>query len=314
MMRTPLSQPPRPFIAILLAALMLALPALLAAAPRAQQQQDADEPQTAEQWLEKLEQRGREIDSFQARVVLDKQNKLLGDRQIRIGDLEYLAGDPEQNQPDRFAARFKQLLVDGKVHERRVDYIFDGSWLVERNVDNRLFIKRQVVPPGEQLDPLRIDGPFPVPIGQEKEAILQHYNVELVPPEAADASGGQGDGANNNQQGEAAQSPPPVHLRLTPKADAAQPDAGQANAGQNQTGPQFQRVDLWFDRQTLLPEKVETIENERGAGAEKITTVTLRNIRVNELSEEEAAARFDTSTPEPGSGWRVEVAPWQQRQ
>jgi len=43
-----------------------------------------------------------------------------------------------------------------------------------------MFQKRQVVAPGESFDPLSIDGPFPLPLGQKRETVLARFDVKLI--------------------------------------------------------------------------------------------------------------------------------------
>jgi hypothetical protein len=228
------------------------------------------------QWLDKLEARGREIRSFQANVMYDKRDALLADRQARTGQLLYIAGG--EDQPPRFAVLFAQLIADGKVHEQKLEYLFDGTWLVEKDHKQKRFEKRQVVAPGEKarVDPLAIDGPFPVPLGQKRQEVLGRFEVTLIAPGDPD----------HPAEVDA------VHLRLVPRADAPAPREQK----------KFDRVDLWFDRQTLLPVRVKTDE-----GA--ITTmVTLSHGKANELDEPAIARVLDLRPP--SSGWRVEIKPW----
>ena len=260
-----------------------------AAQPQQQNQSEQDNParSTAEavvRWLDKLEKRGQNIQSLQARIVYEKNNQLLGDRRIHTGDILYhdAARGPER-QP-RFHVAFEHLIVNNARRPHRVDYIFDGNWLVEKNHQRKLFLKRQVVPPGQQLDPLQIDGPFPVPIGQKRREVLQRFNVKQIdPPEETDTLPN-ADELDN----------PPLHLRLTPREDAPNVKGRE----------QFKQIDMWFNRDTLLPLRVRTVNDSQVE-----TTVRLYNVRVNEIDDEQLAERFDTTPPE--QGWRVETTPWQ---
>lgn len=229
----------------------------------------------AVQWLDRLEQRGEEIETLTGKVDYEREDELLGGTDVRLGKVWYAAGNGEDGA--RFAIHFDQIVTDdGAVRPYDVAYIFDGEWLAERQGDRKLFQKRQVVPPGEQFDPLQIDGPFPLPIGQKRDEVLERFDVELIEPEP--------DSEREHL----------VHLRLTPREDV--PAAyGEA---------EFDVVDMWFDRETLLPARVETRERHNR------TAVILEDQTVNELDEEDLAERFDTDPPPEGSGWRVEVSPY----
>lgn len=226
---------------------------------------DADPDATPQvvQWLDKLEARGREIRNLQANLVYRKVNTLLLDEQIRTGALLYVAATPEE--PARFAIDFTSLIVNDTVKPDQTTWIFDGQWLVEKQPAQKLFIKRQVVAPGKRLDPLAVDGPFPLPLGQKRDDVLRRFHVELAPTDKAGL----------------------VHLKLTPR---------------NQNESQFRGVDMWIDRESLLPVEVTTLDE-----SENQTRVQISKPRVNELAPEDVGKRFDTTSPAPGSGWRVET-------
>ena len=235
----------------------------------------APEPNPAVQWLDKLEVRGREIRSFRADIVFDKSDELLKDRVTRTGELSYLAGEREgtaaANHP-RFAVIFRQLIADGKLRNEMVEFIFDGEWLVEKDHKHKRFEKRQVVAPQDKgkIDPLSIDGPFPLPLGQKREQVMRRFDATVV---------------SEDDDGK-------LHLRLIPRPDAPM----------LRDQKKFDSVEFWFDRQSLLPVKVVTDE-----GA-VVTTVTLSNPRANDLDEHKAAELFRTDPPK--GGWRVEIKPW----
>lgn len=248
----------------------------------------ADPSPEVVEWLDELEARGGRIESLQADVIYQKFNPLLSDRQTRIGEIDYLAADPESGRSAKFAVHFEQLIINDALRDQNLDWVFDGAWLVEKQVKpdgRKLFLKRRIVPPGEVFDPLRIDGPFPIPIGQERERVLARFDVQIIEP----------DEENNSFPHDLDQ--PPLHLRLTPRF-------GEPGTGDRES---FEQVDLWFDRETLLPLRVHAVDD-----SEVETTVTLTETKVNGLSEAEIAERFDTSTPPPGSGWEVEVTPWEE--
>jgi len=239
----------------------------------------ADNPADAEAvtWLKKLETRGAQLKSLEANLVYKKRNTISEELQTRTGRVYFAAADEQNDKPPRFAVSFEHLIVDAAARPHQIDFVFDGTWLVERNHATKQFFKRQVVPPGQKIDPLRLDGPFPLPMGQKHQAVLARFDVEIIPPE-----------------GEAAKGPvlPPLHLKLTPKKDAPQ----------IQGQKQFDRVELWYDRRTLLPVKVLTVE-----GASE-TEVKLKNVQADTLNEAALEKHLDV-TP-PGEGWRTQIEPW----
>jgi hypothetical protein len=230
----------------------------------------ADDP--AVKVLDELEARGSKLRSFQARLKYTREQGLLGDSQLRIGSIDYHAGESA-----KFAIRFTHLVVDNALREKRSDYIFDGQWLAEVNIDEKQFIRRQIVAPGETYDPLKIgEGPFPFPIGQKRDEVLRQFTAKVIAPNEDDP-------ANTR------------HLQLKPRTH---PETGKPTS-------EFTTVDIWYGTESLLPVKIVTYEEE----ADNTTIVELVDAKVDAIDDKAAKQLFDTATPPVGSGWRVEVKP-----
>jgi hypothetical protein len=141
----------------------------------------------ADDLLVALETADQDIRTFTAGLRYTRTFALAGDEQIRDGALYFETvdrGGPGVPASRRFAVRFKSLQVGSRVETEPKEYIFDGEWLVEKLEKSKDFIKRQVVPPGERFDPLRIgEGPFPVPLGQRRDEVLERYEARLAPVE-----------------------------------------------------------------------------------------------------------------------------------
>ncbi|MFP4143701.1 MAG: LolA family protein [Phycisphaeraceae bacterium] len=224
-----------------------------------------------ETWLDRIEAKADEIETLRARLKYERVQGLLGDTQIRFGALLYSAGPPS-----KFAASFDRVVRDRKMRMQAQSFIFDGRWLAERSVDDgrKLFIRRELVPPereGEDLLGLG-EGPFALPLDLEKETVLERFEVTLVEDEP------DSDAPENS-----------VHLRLVPREHV---DVEQS------------RIDLWYDRDTLLPVRVRTEEEKE----EAVSVITLREIESPAELPEDA---FDT-TPPRGRGWQVEIKPLEQ--
>jgi hypothetical protein len=222
----------------------------------------AEAPTEVEQWLARIEARAAELKTLQAKVRIAVANALTGDEQARFGRLIYDAGPP-----GRFSLHLDRLVMDGGRLERMDTwYVFDGRWLLERNHKDRQAVRRQIVPPDvdpAEADPLGLGrGPFPLPLRAKKTDVLARYKAVVV--EAAE-----GDPAGT------------MHLRLTPRDGEG-------------------RIDLWYDRTTLLPVKVVSL-------AEDETTVTLTEPVTDEPVKAES---FDTSLPTQ-RGWTTDVRPWE---
>lgn len=249
---------------------------------------------TADDLLLALEHADSNLSTLTADIVYDRSKPFEGYQQTRSGKL-YFRTAPADAGEDRggrkFGVRFDKLIQDGQVFEEPKYFIFDGQWLVEKMPKERQFIKRQVVPPGEDFDPLRIgEGPFPIPIGQRREEILERYNAELLPPEAGL------DPENSTERTAIEFTRGTYQLRLTPRPEAA-------------AESEFDEVRLWY-RPTedggLLPHLARTVKG--GEGVEDISLVILRNVETNVPIPDEA---LDTSTPR--GNWMVDVRDWDGR-
>jgi len=229
-------------------------------------------------WLDNLETRGKQIRTFEARIKHIKVNPLLGEAQTRLGVTYFTAPDPASKARARFRISFEQLIIDAGLHDKKVDWVFDGQWLAQKDHGTHTFIKSQIVGPDQDFDPLRIDGPMPLPLGQKRQQVLERFTVQLIadPPVQVKAP---------------LKAKELLHLRLTPRPDAP------GTKGRKQ----FKHVDLWFDKTDLLPVKVHT-EDLKG----EQTTVTLRQTRTNHLDAKTLDGLFDTTAPK-ADGWKVDV-------
>ncbi|TVQ63153.1 MAG: hypothetical protein EA378_02345 [Phycisphaerales bacterium] len=238
--------------------------------------------------LRALESAGGDISNLTARVQYTRTFAIAGDTQTRQGQLFYekatlisSAGPRPVIEMKRFAVRFETLILQGgRVEEEIKDYVFDGEWFVERTPGSRQFIKRQVVPPGEVFDPLKVgEGPFPLPIGQKRDDILAEYEASMVDP---------AEDLNESLAGFVTREAGTYRLRLIPR----------------DPGASAREVEVWYRTDTLLPRLARTVSAE---GDESF--VQLVDVRQNEAAEIEPGI-FNIQTPRPGSGWDVRVEPW----
>lgn len=263
--------------------------------------------------LTELEAAGDRLDRLFTKVYYERENDLVGEIQVRTGTLHYdrrlgvTAPPPGENTEagpgvesgsgvetvefKRFAIGFDSLTVFDEFMEEgtrdpnyRQTYIFDGEWLTEIQPIDKQFTKRQVVPPGERFDPLRVgEGPFPVPLGQKKADILKRFDAEIVGP-----TDGLGDSRTETQMRAMAEARC-VQLRLVPKAGTDEAD-------------EFEEVRVWYDRgrADLLPVMARTVAVDGD-----IATVLLTGFVVN--GPEFAAEVFDTEPPSRQDGWAVHI-------
>lgn len=228
-----------------------------------------------DQLLTRLEANAVDLTSFMARITYDKEDALLGRREVRSGEIIYRI-EPEKKT---FAVLFDVLVIipPGRREERLQHYIFDGRWLAEVNHQDNQFIKREIVPPGEVLDPLKLgEGPFPLPIGQSKKDVLARFDVSRidVPKEGMLKDLTNVDG-----------------VLLTPK-----PGTNEAR--------DYQRVEIFYDRATLLPVGINAIETNDDRKTVKLTDLQ-RNSKLDEMS----LKKLDIAEPDPKK-WKVTIEPW----
>lgn len=243
--------------------------------PKHEDQQPAT-IKTASDLLLALETTDKNIRALISTIRYAKTFTIAGDRQVRSGKLYYVAPDPanaEDQAGRRFAIYFDKKLVGQRQENDLKVYIFDGQWLVEKDPVGKFIKKRQVVPPGQTFDPLRIgEGPLPIPIGQKREEILRRFTATLVPAEEgldkASLIRFVNHGAGTYQ------------LKLVPRPHTAQAD-------------QFDEIRLWYARDKLLPVLSRTINPE---GESIVQLRTINAVSPDEINP----AVFDTTIPK---GW-----------
>jgi hypothetical protein len=238
--------------------------------------------------LDRLEAAAADLRSFTADLRYHKWDPVLQREEIRVGTIIFqAAAEPPQSR--RFAVSFEALYRGSRKVEQKRQYIFESPWLVEIDHEAKEFYKRQVVPPGEQRDPLKLgEGPFPLPIGQARQEVLDRFEVNSIKVPTNGLLN-----SLSNVQG----------LRLTPR-----PGTSEAE--------DYLHVDIFYDDATLLPVGVEAIERQQlepgddplGRGRK---TVLLANLARNpELSAEQVDA---LAIREPdGRDWKIVITPWEQ--
>ncbi|MEM1186330.1 MAG: hypothetical protein AAGI53_15170 [Planctomycetota bacterium] len=248
--------------------------------------QGSGDIETVDDLLARLEIARSEIGTLRADIVYTREFAIAGDTQTRIGRLYFDNRADDDDRRTRFAVRFNTLEVGDRREQQDQIFVFDGEWLVEKVSTDRRFTKRQVAPPGSTFDPLRIgQGPFPIPLGQKPEDIVERYNAELRPPtEGLEDTEGLSMYAERSL----------VQLRLTPKPEYQDTD-------------DFAEIRLWYDPSiaATLP-KIARTETELG----DISLVVVTNAKLNESLPEPV---FDTTTPPRSEGWNVTVSNYRQR-
>jgi outer membrane lipoprotein-sorting protein len=197
---------------------------------------------TVDQVLDALDQRGRNLKSFDAKVTLTEGDVALALESKRTGTVRY------QKKPDaseRIRVVFDKKLDANKVSDEKIEYLLDGPWLVDRDYTKRIEVRRQVLKPGEKTNLLKLgEGPFPLPIGQKKEDVKRLFDVKKLKLARDDPAG-------------------TVRLTLTPVKGT-------------QFARKFKLIEVWVDVKTHMPRKIGTVDlKETMSRATDLTDVRL---------------------------------------
>ena len=251
------------FAAILPLLTILSLAASLSLAQNATDESQPIDP-ALDQWLIKLENKANQIKTLTSDLRYDRINELLDSKEIRRGKFFYQAGPPRN-----FAAHFDFQLSNRRGEKINKWWIYDGQWLAEKNYKEKFFKRYEVAPPKDtnekQTEVLELgEGPFAIPIDFEKDSLLKKFEVQLI----------------ENTLGSDEDT---IHLRLTPR---------------NPEMIEESYFDLWYDRETLLPTMVETVnETQETRSIFKLTNTQLNTDLETNL--------FDT-TPPNDSSWTID--------
>lgn len=234
--------------------------------PQPETQSPSDTDEQVVQLLKKIEAASAKLKTLKTRVRYTRLQTLTGDEQRRFGDFYYAASTGDQ--PTRFAMLFDRLVIDERVRPMKTWYVFDGNWLLERDHEGKTAIRRELTPKGApQSDMLNMgEGQMPIPLKLKADEVLKQYNVTKL---------------EDTLFGEQTLH----HLKLTPRAAKAK---------------NVKPVELWFDHETLLLQKIVT--DEDGDEIELLFPTPKLNPEIED-------AVFETTLPKKEEGWQVQEVP-----
>ncbi|MGD0460982.1 MAG: hypothetical protein ABSB74_00695 [Tepidisphaeraceae bacterium] len=228
----------------LIAAATLATSAIPATQPAALSTQS-----TADEVLDALDARGRSLQDFSASVNLTDSDNSTGDSTINIGQV-VLQRKAEDDARIRVAFTQKQL--GNKIFKVDHEYTLDNGLLIERDYQAKHETRQQILKPGQKLDLFKLgEGPFPLPLGQKRQDVLQLFGVRKIDPAKDDP-------------------PASVHLQLTPKP-------------RTQFARQFKTIDIWVETASKMPRRIQTVD------INEVTTRTtdLTDVKINSGATEQ---------------------------
>jgi outer membrane lipoprotein-sorting protein len=223
--------------------------------------------------LDALDARGKNLEDFSADVALHTTDQRTGQDTAQIGTIVFQNRDAAAS---RIRVKFEKKVVDDGngpkiTQQQRLDYVLEGGWLTDRDYQKKLEVRRQVLKPGQQMNLLKLgEGPFPLPIGQDKAEVKKQFKPERI-------ASGEGDPPNT------------IHVRLTP------------NKG-SQFERKFKQIDVFVDRNTAMPVRIDTVEP---AGTTRSTELT--NVKLNGGVKDEAFALPNIDN----QGWNRREEPFQ---
>ena len=198
---------------------------------------------TVDQILDALDARGENLRDFSARVRLTDTDDSSGDSTINTGSVVLQRKGPDDA---RIRVAFTKRQVGDKIFHADHQYTLDNGILDDRDYLKKHENRTQVLKPGQKLDLFKLgQGPFPLPLGQKREDVLQLFDVARVDPAKDDPPGS-------------------VHVRLTPKDGT-------------QFASRFKTIDVWVDIASAMPRRIQTDD------INQITTRTtdLSDVKIN---------------------------------
>jgi hypothetical protein len=196
--------------------------------------------------LDALNVRGQNLSDFSSDVVLHTIDMRTGQDTAQIGTVVF---QNRKGGDSRIKVSFETKRTDeGNGHpitqKQKLDYVLDKGWLTDRDYQKKLEVKRQVLKPDQKMNLLKLgEGPFPLPIGQDKEDVKKQFKVTKVETTADDPKD-------------------TVHITLVPKKDS-------------QLERRFKQIDVFIDTKTNMPARIDTIEKAGTTRSTELTHVKL---------------------------------------
>ena len=236
--------------------------------------------------LDRIAQADKDLTAITADIRKTKEEKVLRRKEIHLGQVIYLVDRPEPDSETlirKFAILFSKR-YHGSGSRLREDsrddhFVFDGRWFADINHAEKQFIKTEIAPPGEHRDPLKLgEGPFPLPIGQDRNEVLTRFAVTDAPiPD----EGPLAKLPRDNVQG----------IHLVPKPNTA-------------IAEDHSSFDIFYDLNLNLPIGVAIVHTNGDR-----EWIMLTNVKRNPQLNDEEQGRMNIATPSDPS-WRIDIRAW----
>lgn len=179
--------------------------------------------------LDALDARGENLSSLSSVVRLTETDPGIGSTVIRSGRfwMSTVGNDT------RVRVRFEQRQTANRIRDEVIEYLLADDTLYDRDVAKKREVRRKIRRDNERTNLLKLgEGPFPLPIGQDRAEVLREFEVSKPKPTPDDP-------ANT------------VRLRLVPRKDS--PFARR-----------FSSMDVWVGLDDAMPRKIVVDDDDAG--------------------------------------------------
>lgn len=197
--------------------------------------------------LDRLDLAGSRHDALRADIVYRVRSPLTGDTEERTGWVAYRKSrNPDGLTTARFRACFLTLrLGKGRTTKNRIDYLFDGRWLIVAKHAIKSMTKIEVAAAGEKIESMTIGRePLPVPFGRNVDEIVPRFKAYTRPP-------AKGDPQNAD------------YLKLVPRE-------------KHRDDVNFAVMEMWIDRDSGLPVRIVSTDRHKS-----VTTAIFGNMKTD---------------------------------
>jgi outer membrane lipoprotein-sorting protein len=219
--------------------------------------------------LDALDARGKNLSDFTADVSLTDVDNANGTDSTLAGKIwmQKLPGDDA-----RLRVTFDKKITNGKEKADKSEYTLDKGWLIDRKYADRQEIRRQVLKPGQKMNLLKLgEGPFPLPLGQDKADVHRLFDVKKIDPAKDDPPG-------------------TIHMQLIPKPGT-------------QFENKFKTIDFWVDPASQMPVRIQTLDRNETT----TRTTELKDVKIDsKLSDKD----FELPKISEGE-WKITEAPYE---
>ena len=137
--------------------------------------------------LDALDARGKDMSDFTADVKLTTTDNANGNDSSTSGKMwmKRLSTDDAE-----LRVMFDRKSHNDKAEKIHQEYLLAGGMLVDRDYDRTKEVRRQVLKPGQKMNLLKLgEGPFPLPLGQDKAEVHKMFEVAKIAPAKDDPAG-----------------------------------------------------------------------------------------------------------------------------